>query len=400
MAGKAGGPGFADGTGTAALFNNPNGIAVDGSGNVYVADVGNQVIRKITPTGIVSTLAGKVGTSGYADGTGTAALFSYPILGYIVDGNGTVYVADSNNSVIRKITPAGVVSTLAGKAGTYSFGQQTYADGTGTAASVDGPNGVAVDSGGNVYVADTVNSVIRKITPTGVVTTLAGMKLTPRQYRLGGILHPGTFADGPGASAEFLNPTALTVDLSGNVYVTDSGNAMIREISPSGSVTTLAGMTSPYTTHNMFGLPNGGGVVGYADGTGTIARFGYPWGIAVDATGNLYIADTNNNAIRKGLPSAGPLTTNTALAAAVSVDNHNSGDTITVLPGATASVTVRFKATDSANPLVGIRYNSWNPPSGSLSELQGYTTYTGSGNPLQPTFPNPEVPVRSTRISR
>ncbi len=152
-----GGTGSADGTGTAASFNFPMGVAVDSSGNVYVGDNSNHMIRKITSAGVVTTLAGLTnGGSGSADGTGTAASFHSPY-GVAVDTSGNVYVVDSLNQMIRKIDSAGVVTTLAGS------GSSSYADGTGTAASFNNPLGVAVDTSGNVYVADNANSMIRKI---------------------------------------------------------------------------------------------------------------------------------------------------------------------------------------------------------------------------------------------
>jgi len=263
--------GFADGTGTAAQFYYPNGVAVDASANLYVADRNNNRIRKITAAGVVTTLAGS-GIEGLTDGTGTAAQFSNPI-GVAVDGSGNVYVADLNNNRIRKITAAGVVTTLAGS------GIQGSADGTGTSAQFFLPFGVAVDASGNVYVADTYNNRIRKITATGVVTTLAGFGIQG-------------FADGTGTSARFNKPSGVAVDGSGNVYVADNLNHRIRKITAAGVVTTLAGS----------------GVAGFAEGTGTVARFNTPSGVAVDGSGNVYVADTNNNRIRK-ITAAGIVTT-------------------------------------------------------------------------------------------
>jgi hypothetical protein len=168
LAGTAGMPGSADGNGAAARFNTPLGVAADSAGDVYVADTYNSTIRKITPAGVVTTLAGTAGTTGSTDGTGPAALFNNPY-GVAVDVAGNVYVADTRNDIIRKITPAGAVTTLAGMAG-----MSGSTDGMGAAARFDSPSGVAADSAGNVYVADTNNSTIRKITPAGVVTTVVG----------------------------------------------------------------------------------------------------------------------------------------------------------------------------------------------------------------------------------
>ncbi|MFH7000470.1 MBG domain-containing protein [Flavobacterium sp. FlaQc-57] len=250
--------GFADGIGTAAQFDSPQGVAVDVLGNVYVADFGNNKIRKISPAGSVTTLAGS--TEGFADGIGTAAKFNYP-QGITVDASGNVYVADTYNDKIRKITPAGVVTTLAGST-------SGFADGTGTAAQFKAPYGVAVDASGNIYVADLGNNKIRIITPAGMVTPLAGSI-------------PG-FADGIGTAAQFYAPFGVAVDASGNVYVADTNNHKIRKITPAGEVTTLAGSTS-----------------GFADGTGTTAQFNIPTGVVVDASGNVYVADSGNNKIRK-----------------------------------------------------------------------------------------------------
>ena len=201
--------GFADGTGDAAQFFYPHGVAVDPSGTVYVADTSNHRIRKITPAGVVTTLAGS-GTAGFVNGTGTAAQFKYPY-GVAVDSSGTVYVADAGNHRIRKITPAGVVTTLAGS------GTAGFADKAGSAAQFDSPHGVAVDSSGTAYIGDYGNHRIRKITPAGVVTTLAGSGT-------------GGFADGTGDAARFYYPHGVAVDSSGTAYIADGSNHRIRKI--------------------------------------------------------------------------------------------------------------------------------------------------------------------------
>jgi sugar lactone lactonase YvrE len=213
LAGLAGSVGSADGTGSAARFKLPNGVALDTNGNVYVADTYNYTIRKMTPVGtnwVVTTLAGLAGLAGSADGMGTAARFNEPN-GVAVDNAGNLYVTDLKNHTIREVTPAGMVTTLAGLAGSYGS-----ADGTGTAARFANPYGVAVDSAGNVYVTDSGNSTIRKVTPAGVVTTLAGL---PMGYG---------YADGTGRAARFRALAGVVVDSAGTIYVTDPGNNNIR----------------------------------------------------------------------------------------------------------------------------------------------------------------------------
>jgi sugar lactone lactonase YvrE len=270
LAGVAGNRGSTDGTGGGASFSFPQAVAVDSAGNVYVADTSNYTIRAITPSGVVSTLAGLAGNRGSADGTGNAARFDFPN-GVAVDSAGNVYVTDTVNNTIRTITPSGVVNTFAGLAGSLGSG-----DGTGSAASFTSPQGVAVDSAGNVYVADTGNYTIRKITPSGVVSTFAGLARNSGS------------ADGTGSAARFFQPAGVAVDGSGNVYVADSGNYTIRKITSAGLVSTLAGVARS---------------LGSADGTGNAARFNNPFGVAVDSAGNVYVADTNNSTIRKITPS-------------------------------------------------------------------------------------------------
>jgi sugar lactone lactonase YvrE len=155
--------------GAAARFNAPDGVALDTAGNVYVADANNHTIRKVTAAGVVTTLAGTAGLSGSTDGTGAAAHFSFPS-GVAIDSAGSLYVADFGNHTIRKVTADGVVTTLAGTAGLSGS-----ADGTGAAARFNGPDGVSVDGAGHIYVADVFNSTIRKVTPTGTTSTVAGV---------------------------------------------------------------------------------------------------------------------------------------------------------------------------------------------------------------------------------
>lgn len=257
--------GFANGNGTAAQFDDPMGIAVDASGNVYVGEADNRRVRRITPTGVVTTFAGS-GVSGSTDGNGTAASFVSPI-DLAVDSSGNVYVGDHGGHRIRKISPSGVVTTLAGS------GVAGYVDGNGTAAQFNNPNGVALDASGNVYVADQANQRIRKISPAGVVTTLAGSG-------------NASFSDGTGTAVSFNVPCGIAVDGSGNVYVTDGSNNRIRKITPAGVVTTLAGTGSAF----------------FADGIASSAGFNNPGGVAVDSSGALYIGDSWNNRIRKIQP--------------------------------------------------------------------------------------------------
>ena len=279
FAGSAGTPGTNNATGLSAQFNQPEGIAVDGAGNVYVGDTGNQLIRFISPGGVVSTFAGSVGNSGTNNGTGTSAQFWDP-QGIALDSATNIYVADSFNNTIRKITPAGVVTTLVGSAGTVGS-----ADATGSAARFWQPQGVAVDSAGNIYVADTANGTVRKITSASVVTTLAGLP------SIGS-------SDGSGSTALFNGPVGAAIDNSGVNYLADTQNGTIRKITSGGAATTLAGLAGSF---------------GAVDGTGTNARFYGPQGLATDSSGNLYVADTANHTIRK-ITSGGVVSTLAGLA--------------------------------------------------------------------------------------
>ncbi len=309
-------PGFLDGTGSGAKFNNPSAVAVDQNGNVYVADTYNHKIRKITPSRVVTTFAGS--TQGFADGIGSAAKFNAP-RGITIDASGNLYIADTSNNKIRKITPNGDVTTIAGST-------KGDIDGTGTTAQFTDPIGITVDANNNIYVSDNYYK-IKKITPSGVVTTFAG---SIRGY-----------ADGAGSEALFINPDAIAVNTNGNLCVADSGNHKIREITPSGFVTTITGSTSGFAdsiniiTPPKFAAPDSvvldssgnvyvadtnnhkirkitpsgvvstlaGSTQGDTDGTGIAAQFNYPTGIAIDVSGNLYVAENNNSKIRKITPN-------------------------------------------------------------------------------------------------
>jgi sugar lactone lactonase YvrE len=251
--------GYLDGASASAQFNGPHGIAIDGNGTIYVTDQSNQRIRKRTQDGQVTTLAGS-GQQGYLDGPGSSAQFNSPA-DVAVDKAGNVYVADAFNNRIRKITSGGTVTTLAGS------GQSGYVDGAGSSAKFDTPIGIAIDAGGKVYVADMGNQRIRTIAPDGTVGTLAGSG------------QQGT-VNGPGTSASFSAPNSVTVDATGNVFVTEGNSHDVRRITAAGTVTTLAG-----------------GGSGFADGA--VAKFNGPSDVIVGADGAVYVADTGNKRIRR-----------------------------------------------------------------------------------------------------
>lgn len=271
LAGKAGQNGSGDGTGPAARFQGPEGLTVDAIGNVYVVDTDNNTIRKVTPAGVVTTLAGTPGVAGSADGTGAAALFDYPERITLAGGN--LYVTDYTNHTIRKVTPAGVVTTFAGMAGS-----EGSLDGTGNAARFSYPMSIISDSSGNLFVGQDGDATLRKITPAGEVTTLAG--------------NPGNggwgYADGTGPAAKFNGIYSICVAANGVMHVADENNNLVRRVTSAGVVTTFAG--SPPTN-------------GSADGTGIAAAFSNPLGMVVNAAGELLVADQYNHIIRKVTPA-------------------------------------------------------------------------------------------------
>jgi sugar lactone lactonase YvrE len=268
--------GSTNGSGAGASFSSPFGVAIDEGGALYIADAANNEIRKIDViTGEVSTLAGSV-MAGSADGAGTSASFNAPS-GITTDDNGNLYVADKLNNEIRKVViSTGEVSTIAGSTTPGS------ADGKIAGASFYNPCGLAYDGSGNLYVSDALNHEIRKIViTTGVVSTIAGSTTSG-------------FSNGIGSAARFNTPIGLAIDGSGNLYIADMGNNEIRKIAlASGMVTTIAGCTS----------------WGSADGIGTLAKFNAPYGVTVDGSGNLFVADYDNNEIRKIVIASGLVST-------------------------------------------------------------------------------------------
>lgn len=254
-----GSAGAVNGKGTVASFKGPADITVDPAGIIYVADAGNNLIRKITADGTVTTFAGS-GTAGSANGSGIAASFSGP-QGITVDATGAVYVADSGNHLIRKISKEGAVTTFAGS------GTAGSTNGNGIAASFNLPTGITVDGNGYVYVGDSGNNLIRRITPEGLVSTFAGTGASGS-------------ADGGPATATFSAIRRLAIDRNSFVYITD-GNK-IRKLSLTGSVTTLAGSTAS----------------GATNANGSLASFNAPYGIAVDYNGYVYVGDSGNAKVR------------------------------------------------------------------------------------------------------
>ena len=252
--------GSTDGAGASALFNLPAGLALDAAGNLFVADLGNNTIRKISPAGVVTTVAGKAGIKGSTDGSVSAALFNAP-QSIVVDAQGNLFVSDTGNHTVRKISQAGVVSTVAGSAGASGVD-----DGNGTSARFKQPAGLAIDDTGMLYVSDSGNNTIRTISSTGTVTTVAGSAPAIGQR------------DGTGATALFNNPQGVVADSDGNMFVADTYNHTIRKVTPAGVVTTFAGRQD---------------APGQQDGTGTAASFFYPTDITIDSSGNLFVTDYN-----------------------------------------------------------------------------------------------------------
>jgi len=268
---------------TAAQLNNPTGIAVDGSGNIYIADENNQVIREVSG-GIISTIAGTPDSNSYSGdgGPATSAILSNPV-GVAVDGSGNIYIADAGNQIIREIT-GGIINTIAGIPDSSGGGGD---GGPATAAKLTGPASIAIDGAGNIYIADQYNQLIRKVSSSGIITTVAG-----------NIVNIGYRGDGGLATSvpvRLHGPHGVAKDASGNIYIADATNNVIREVNTAGIISTIAG-------NDQYGAGDAGD-----GGSATHATLNNPVDVAVDASGNIYIADQNNNTIRK--VSGGIITT-------------------------------------------------------------------------------------------
>ncbi|MGP8200630.1 MAG: choice-of-anchor tandem repeat GloVer-containing protein [Limisphaerales bacterium] len=397
LAGSAGNYGSTDGRGSAAEFSRPEGVALDSAGNLFVTDGVDNLIRKVTPAGVVTTFAGFRESQGHADGMGSVARFNEPEgvavdktdnvyavdndqirkvtpaglvstmdqfnipTGVAVDSAGNLFVTVTDSSTIAEVTPAGVVTTVAGTAGAEGSN-----DGVGSAALFLFPQGVALDSAGNLFVSDTGNNTIRKVAPVGtnwVVTTLAGNPTNSGS------------ADGMGSAAQFWHPLGLAVDSEDNVYVADRDNFTIRKVTPAGVVTTIGGVA---------------GTQGCTEGTGNAAQFVEPTGVTVDSAGNLFVADWTR--IIKGMPS---ITPNDGLSLLIN-------DAGTVQHGSwPATLVIGKKYTVTAAPKPGNVFCDWvggtNSPYSVLSESSTYTFTMRSNLVLEANFiPNPFLPVKGT----
>ena len=268
-----------NGAATAAKISHPSSVASDCSGNTYIADYDNGVVRKVDARGVITIFAGN-GTIGYSgdNGPATAAELSTPT-GVAIDNNGNVYISDYNNMVVRMVSTTGIITTFAGNGGHGYSGD----NGPATAAELNYPVGLAVDNANNVYITDYLNSAIRKVSTSGIITTVAGNGTT------------GYNGDGGYAFNATLNyPRGVAVDNSGNLFIADYGNNVIRKVSASGIISTFAGV----------------GIAGYSGdgGIAILAKMNNPWGIAVDGYNNVYCSELHNNIIRK-IDSTGMIST-------------------------------------------------------------------------------------------
>jgi len=374
----------------ASGLGEPTGIAVDAAGNIYVQEWDYSVITKITPAGVKSHFAGS-GANALTDGPANSAAFYYPDA-LTMDAAGNLYASDYSNYAIRKITPAGFVSTLAGN------GSGGSANGTGSAATFYGPRGLCLDAAGNIYVADQANNMIRKITPAGVVTTVAG--------------NGGTgFTNGPALSAMFSSPTGVEFDPSGNMYVSDAGNNAIRKITPAGVVSTfVTGINFP---REMRADANGGFYVAEQYGgsikrisftgvvTTVVSGFSGPLGMVLDQKGSLFFTDVSSGRVMKVNISG--YTIDKTLPAGLSFDSLTGiiSGTPTAPSPLTAYTITAFNGGGSSATTVNIEVLTAKPsiitmptPPGTFDANNNYdpkVTSTNNETPIVLTSSNPAV---------
>ena len=382
--------GDVDTTGTSALFNWPQAMVKDASGNLYITDSNNNAVRILGPSGTVSTFAGSAtGQAGNADGPGTSALFSFPD-GIAIDAAGNLFVADYNNNAIRKITPGGVVTTFYSSTGIFGPGgicfdssgnlivtaqdasqilkitpagivttiagnTPGYANGTGTAALFNTSSDVRADTSGNLYVTDFLNNAIRKITPAGVVTTFAGSDVSG---------NTAGYADGVGTAAVFNNPTGLAIGPGRVIYVADIYNNDIRKIMPDGTVTLVAGSTAQ--------------APGYMDGKGTAVRFNLPANMYIDDNGIGYISEIGGNRVRQIMLTG--YTINGTLPPGLTFDS-TTGNISGTVTGPFSTRTDTVSAYNGAGHSSTIISFSYYVPS-TIATLSNLTTSSGTLNPI------------------
>ncbi|MDP4147979.1 MAG: hypothetical protein Q8927_14310 [Bacteroidota bacterium] len=312
--------GFVDGIGTAARFNELNGIAIDASGNLFVADGFNRSIRKVTAAGVVSTLTGRIDSTGFiaTDGSLGIARFGIPA-GLAFDVTGNLFVTDIASQRIRVISGDNVGTIAGGSGDTRGPVEFDFADGGGLKAKFASPYGIAVDAAGNLYIGDQGNQRVRRVRGTNIfnalVSTFAGQK--------------SGFLDGQDTAARFSFPSGLAIDKAGNIYVADPFNHAVRKITATGLVTTLAGNGTP----------------GFVNGVGRAARFNSPIAVAVDNAGNVLVADAGNFSIRK-ITADGNVTTIAGNGTKGNVDGTAAGARFTELSGIAVDQTGVIYVTD------------------------------------------------------
>jgi sugar lactone lactonase YvrE len=357
--------GYADGAGAVAAFNTPSALALDREGNLYVADTGNNRIRKVTPDGNVTTVAGD-GTAGMREGAAAQSRFDAPV-GIAVDKDGNVYVADTYNDRIRLITKDGLVKTLAGA------GRPGYADGDAlNAAQFDTPCGVAVSDAGDVYVADTGNNRLRKITKDGQVTTLSVIvpaSTAPQQTTAddnASADNNASPAHGEGVNNvaatampfELSKPTGLAITRDGFLYVTELERGRVLQIAPDGTARALAGLGS-----------------GFADGDGqTVARFNQPAALALSPDGSLIVADGANYLVRRVSPAVqheGTKTTTTTATTATNAQDTNAVAQNTDTAASEVLPRIRVESLAAPFPWPLDPQGQWHEVAATMGEVRG-----------------------------